>query len=275
MEIMQRAEYIAEQIRRRSGFLPSAGLILGSGWGGVAEALENKTIIPYAELDEMPLCGVAGHAGNFILGFSHGFPVILVQGRFHLYEGRDCAEVVLPVAVVRALGAQKLLLTNAAGGVNYAYSVGDMMVLNDHINLTGKNPLVGVRPTEKAPVFVDMTHTYDQHLSDMLSAALEGAGLKVRNGVYMQLLGPSYETPAEIRAYRTLGADAVGMSTAIEAIFARYLGMRVCAVSCITNMAAGMGDKLNHEDVLEQTSSRSAKFEKAIELFLKEMACSV
>lgn len=273
MDIMQNAARIAEKIRERSGpEAPSAGIVLGSGWNGVAEALEDKTVIPYSALEGMPRCGVEGHAGNFVIGRSGKAKVVAVQGRFHLYEGRAISEAVLPVAVLYELGVRTLLLTNAAGGVNYSYAEGDMMILRDHINFTGRNPLEGVRPSPERPVFIDMTQAYDEKLSSALEAAFASAHIPVKRGVYMQLLGPSFETPAEIRAFRGMGADAVGMSTVMETIFARYLGMRVCAVSCITNLAAGMtGRPLAHDEVLAAFDGKQKKIAEAVLDFIGKL----
>ncbi len=264
-DVFLRAEKIAAQIEEKiGGGLPSVGLILGSGWGGASDLLSDAVMLPYASLCGMPRCGVSGHAGEVVVGRTGKAVAAVFCGRFHLYEGRSCGEVVLPVAVLHALGVDKVLLTNAAGGVNRAFSVGDMMILADHINMTGVNPLLGVKPRDKYPVFVDMSDVYDASLSDALRGSLLAEGLSVRAGVYMQLTGPTYETRAEVRAFRVLGADAVGMSTAVEAMYARYLGMRVAAVSCITNLAAGMGGKVCHEEVLEQTALREKKLSRAI-----------
>lgn len=273
MDIMQNAARIAKKIRERSGpEALSAGIVLGSGWNGVAEALEDKTVIPYSALEGMPRCGVEGHAGNFVIGRSGKAKVVAVQGRFHLYEGRAISEAVLPVAVLYELGVRTLLLTNAAGGVNYSYAEGDMMILRDHINFTGRNPLEGVRPSPDRPVFIDMTQAYDEKLSSALEAAFVSAHIPVKRGVYMQLLGPSFETPAEIRAFRGMGADAVGMSTVMETIFARYLGMRVCAVSCITNLAAGMtGRPLAHGEVLAAFDGKQKKIAEAVLEFIGKL----
>ena len=263
------ARSIADQIRESCSVPPRIGFVLGSGWGGVADALRNARKIPYAELRGMPRCGVEGHAGNFVLGELDGVQVVLQQGRIHMYEGHTAREAVLPVAVMRELGADRLILTNAAGGISSSFSVGDLMVLTDHMNFTGRNPLDGATPSNEYPVFADMTHVYDAAMSDALFCAGDGCGVKVHGGVYMQVLGPTFETPAEIRAYARLGADAVGMSTAIEAVYARYLKMRVAAVSCITNPAAGLSSgAIEHADVIAQSQKR----EKIFSAFLKRAA---
>ena len=260
--IRMRAEAIARQIEKLAypagAQHPRLGVVLGSGWGAAAAALEGAANIPFAHLADMPLCGVAGHAGHFICGSLGGKPAVAVQGRFHLYEGHSAAEAVLPVAVLFELGVRAVLLTNAAGAIAEGARVGEVMAVRDHINLTGRNPLVGLHADDRTP-FVDLTHAYDARLRADLLAACREAGVRCREGVYLQLLGPSYETPAEIRAFRTLGADAVGMSTAVEVIYARYLGMRVAALSFFSNVAAGLTEhELSHAEVLAE-SRRSAE----------------
>lgn len=252
------AKSIAEQLRKRTGAQPHIGLVLGSGWGGIAAVLESAVAVPYADLPEMPACGVAGHAGNFVFGKVGDRSVAIVQGRFHLYEGHGEASAVLPVRVLYELGARTVILTNAAGGLNPHYSVGDLMILNDHINFTCRNPLIGVKPDAEFPDrFVDMTAVYDRGLRDIIREECGKLNIPAHYGTYMQVLGPSYETPAEIRAFRAIGADAVGMSTVIEAIYARYLGMKVAGISNITNMGAGLvAGGLAHADVLQESRRR-------------------
>lgn len=272
-DIFARAERLADGIRARIGSRkPSVGLVLGSGWGGAAGSLSDPVKIPYASLEGMPQCGVAGHAGEMTVGKAGDVCAVIFCGRFHLYEGRPCSEVVLPVAIMHALGIKKVLLTNSAGAINASFSVGDMMVLSDHINLTGVNPLRGIRARDKYPVFVDMSAVYDAALSTVLEKSLVAADLPVKRGVYLQVMGPTYESRAEVRAYRALGADAVGMSTAVEAMYANYLRMRTAAVSCITNQAAGMGGKVCHEEVLEQTALREKKLSEAVLSFIENSA---
>lgn len=247
------AKSIANEILRETRGVPRIGLVLGSGWGSVVESIQNRRVIPYSDLAGMPKCGVEGHAGNFVVGDLNGKCVVAVQGRFHLYEGRKMEEVLMPVRVLYEMGVRTILLTNAAGGVNEEYAVGDVMVIGDHINMTCRNPLIGVAPTEDKPIFVDMTHVYDEKIKRIILECCKKRGLRGHEGVYMQLLGPTFETPAEIRAFRVLGADAVGMSTVVEALYARYLKMQVGGVSFITNLAAGMGNDICHEDVLAQS----------------------
>lgn len=260
-EIERRAQRIAQQIAERldaSGCRrPRLGFILGSGWGAAADRMEVSASFPFARLDGMPTCGVPGHTGVFLCGTMAGKPAAAVQGRLHMYEGHPPAEAVLPVAVLYALGVRTIVLTNAAGAVNAEYSAGDVMVIRDHINFTFRNPLAGL-DSGKRTRFVDLTCTYDEPLRAALCGACADVGIPWHEGVYMQVLGPSFETPAEVRAFRVLGADAVGMSTAVEAVYARYLGMRVAAVSFLSNVAAGLSaDGVSHAEVLER-SKRSA-----------------
>lgn len=249
---------IAGEIRNRISVSPRVGVVLGSGWGGVAAAIENGIAVPYSDLRGMPACGVAGHAGNFVFGNIGEKNVAVVQGRFHLYEGHNEASAVLPVRVLYEMGVRTVILTNAAGGLNPNYSVGDLMILNDHINFTCRNPLIGIKPTSEFPDrFVDMTEVYDRGMRDMIREECAKHKIPAHLGTYIQVLGPSYETPAEIRAFRSLGADAVGMSTVIEAIYARYLGMKVAGISNITNMGAGLVvGGLAHADVLQESRRR-------------------
>lgn len=266
------AAHIAAQLKERGVSAFAAAVVLGSGWDGVVSFLEDKTVIPYAELDGMPKCGVKGHAGNFVFGRIGNKNVVVLQGRFHMYEGRSAGEAVLPIEIVRALGVDNLILTNAAGAVNEEYRTGDIMLLRDHINLTGRNPLEGVGAEPDFPVFIDMSGAYDEDFRRELKMLSEKAGLCAHEGVYAQLLGPSYETPAEIVMLRRIGADAVGMSTAVEAIYARYLKMRVAAISCISNMAAGIHSaSLAHEEVLEVLQKNRDKLSVLLRDFIERV----
>ena len=253
MDVCERAKKIAAQLQKEAG-MPRIGFILGSGWGDAAH-LEGERAVAFSSLEGMPACTVAGHAGNFLFGKAGGNSAVISQGRLHLYEGHAAATAVLPVAVLYELGVRTVVLTNAAGGIDPAMKPGELMLLRDHINLTGQNPLVGRAGPQ---IFADMTQLYDAELRQTVASACKALSIPCREGVYLQVTGPSYETPAEIRAFRAMGADAVGMSTAIEAVFARYLGMRVAGISCITNMAAGVSEgKLDHADVLAQSKRNS------------------
>ena len=243
-----------EILKRQYNRIPRIGLILGSGWSSVCDELENKVTVSYSSLPDMPVCSVAGHKGNFILGAMNGIDIIVAQGRFHIYEGRSFDEILKPIRIMYTLGIETLILTNAAGGINPNYCRGDIMVLSDHINLSCRNPLIGVKPTEDFPIFCDMTKTYDVELQKLILSQCQKIGIRAHSGTYLQVSGPTYETPAEIKFYRTIGADAVGMSTAVESIYARYLKLRVAAVSGITNMGAGIETEiLDHQDVLSQS----------------------
>jgi purine-nucleoside phosphorylase len=246
---------LLSRLQKLSSLRPRLAFVLGSGFHHVLQNLEVAARLPYAKLPGFPRPGVAGHAGELLVGTLGGTPVYVLNGRAHYYEGYSLAEVTFPVRVLAALGAQAVLLTNAAGGINRRFRPGDFMLLTDHINLMGDNPLRGPAPTG-LPRFVDLTHTYDAALGKLLFQASRRARTKLQRGVYLAVSGPSYETPAEIRAFAHLGAAAVGMSTVPEAIVARQLGLRVAALSCITNLGAGLGAAtLSHDEVL-QTAQR-------------------
>ena len=225
--------------------------MLGSGLGAFADALEDAVAVPFAEIPHFPASTVVGHSGALVIGRSRGVPVAVMKGRVHFYEGYGLDQVVFPVRVLGRLGVKTLVITNAAGAINPAFAPGDLMVIEDHVNLLG-NPLLGPNEEALGPRFPDMSEAYDRGLRDVAEAACQAAAVRCHRGVYVSLTGPSYETPAEIRMFRTMGADAVGMSTAPEVIAARHMGMRVAGLSCLTNMAAGVTDrKLDHREVLE------------------------
>lgn len=264
------AEKAAATIRARTGSpATSIGLILGSGLGGLTKAIEGSVRIPFGEIPGFPEATVVGHDGALIVGTLGGRQVAALSGRFHMYEGHSAALAAFPVRVLRALGARELFVSNAAGGISPKLAVGDLMMISDHLNLMGANPLVG--PLQPGEVrFPDMTDAYDPGLRRALRTTAEKLGIKLREGVYAGVLGPSYETPVEVKMLRTLGADAVGMSTVPEVILARALGMRVAGVSCITNAAAGgTGAALSHAEVLETTARVSASFESLVIEFLR------
>jgi purine-nucleoside phosphorylase len=246
----QIAEAVAA-VRSRTALAPRMGLVLGSGLGAFAKTLEAPTAIPYGEIPHFPASSTSGHQGELVLGHSGGVPVAVMAGRAHYYEGYPLERVVFPVRVLRSLGAEILIVTNAAGSVNAAFAPGELMIIEDHINFIG-NPLLGPNPESLGPRFPDMSDAYDVRLRRVAEDACRAAGATPRRGVYIAMTGPSYETPAEIRMARTLGADAVGMSTAPEVVAARHMGVRVLGISCLTNMAAGVtGQKLDHREVLE------------------------
>jgi len=236
---------------RAPGFTPALGIILGSGLGAVAEALEDPVTIPYQDLPDFPRPGVAGHAGSLSLGTLAGLPVAVLQGRRHVYESGDAAGMRFPVRTLKLAGAHTLLATNAAGSLRPDVGPGSLMAISDHINLLGANPLTGPNDEEVGPRFPSLRDAYDPDLRQTLHRAAGSLGIELADGVYLATAGPSFETPAEIRAFRILGADAVGMSTVPEVILARHAGLKVAAVSAITNLAEGMGgDALSHEQTL-------------------------
>lgn len=251
----------AADVRKRCGVSPRVALVLGSGLGGFADELEDKVSIPYAEIKGMPRSKVAGHAGNLVVGRAEGVPVVAMQGRVHLYEGHPARDVVFGARLMLALGADTIVITNAAGGLKEGFAPGDLMVIDDHLNLTGQNCLLGPNEETMGPRFVDMTIAYDPELRAIAHETAKELGFSLQRGVYAGLLGPTYETPAEIRMLRTLGADAVGMSTVLEAIAARHMGAAVLGVSCITNLGAGLtAQLLNHEEVQEVADRVRGKF---------------
>jgi len=239
-------------VEARTALRPKIGLVLGSGLGAFAKTLEEATAIPFGQIPHFPVSTAIGHEGALVVGLSGGVPVAVMAGRVHYYEGYKPAEVVFPVRVLGRFGVKIAIMTNAAGTVNTGFRPGELMVIEDHINYMGMNPLVGPNDDELGLRFFDLSEAYDPELRRIAEEACAAAGVTVRKGVYIAFAGPSYETPAEIRMARTLGADAVGMSTVPEVIAARHMGMRVLGLSCITNMAAGVTkQKLDHREVLE------------------------
>jgi purine-nucleoside phosphorylase len=237
-------------IKKRVALEPRIGVVLGSGLGAFADTLEDLIKIPYRDLPHMPAPAVAGHAGNLCFGRAGGVPVVCMQGRVHLYEGYAVDKVVQGVRTMARLGVRVVLLTNAAGGLDPSWTAGDLMMVTDHVNWTGTSPLVGTNDDALGPRFPDMTDAYDPELRALLAGVAREAGIGLRTGVYAALLGPSYETPAEVRMLRQLGVQAVGMSTVAEVIALRHMGIRVGALSCITNLAAGISPRpLDHADV--------------------------
>lgn len=255
---------------------PLLGLVLGSGLGSYAEGLSEASSVAYADLPHFPRASVVGHAGRLWFGRARGIPVAVLQGRVHLYEGFSPAQVVFPVRALAGLGVKAVCLTNAAGGVRAGFQPGDLMRLTDHLNLTAQNPLVGANEARRGTRFPDMTHPYDIALGQALVDSALALGLPLHAGVYAQLLGPSYETPAEITMLRTLGADAIGMSTVLETIALRHLAVRVAGVSCITNLAAGLAaGPLAHAEVAEVAGRAEGNFAKLLDGFVERAAQQV
>lgn len=258
------AEY-AEILKEKIGVTPKIGIVLGSGLGGLGEKIENAVFADYKDLDGFPVSTAPGHKGRFVAGKLAGKDVICMQGRLHFYEGHEMADILLPVRTLRCLGVETLVLTNAAGGVNTSFSVGDIMLIEDHINFMGKNPLVGQNDDRFGCRFPDMSFAYAPELRALAEESAAETGIDIRKGVYLACSGPSYETPAEIRAFRVLGADAVGMSTVPEVIAANHCGMRVLAFSLISNMAAGiLKQPLTEEEVLEAGRKKGAEMQRLI-----------
>ncbi len=239
-----------KSIRQKTDFVPDLALVLGSGLGGYADRIRTVSTVAYEEIDGFPVSTVAGHNGRFVFGYVEDVPVVAMQGRVHYYEGYAMSDVVLPIRVMGLLGAERLVLTNAAGGINERFRAGDLMLITDHIATALPSPLRGENLDAFGPRFPDMTEVYSKRMGAVVKAAAERLSVPLQQGVYVQLGGPQYETPAEIRMYRALGADAVGMSTACEAIAARHMGLEVCGISCITNAAAGgNAAALDHKEV--------------------------
>lgn len=259
----------ADYIKARITDVPETAVVLGSGLGILADELENKIVIPYKDIPHFPVSTVVGHAGELILGMLNYTPILAMSGRFHYYEGYDISQVTFPIRVFAKLGIKNLILTNAAGGVNLDYNPGDLMLIKDHINFSGVSPLRGKNLDEFGARFPDMSNVYDKNVLKIIKTACDELGIGVNEGVYAYMQGPNYETPAEIKALRLLGADAVGMSTVPEAIIACHSGLRVVAVSCITNMAAGILEQpLSHEEVKETAEFASRKFVNLIKLLV-------
>ncbi len=253
----------------RSSLVPRLGLVLGSGFGAAASAVQDATILPYAELPGFADSTVPGHAGRLILGHLAGVPVAVLAGRAHFYEGHDPGVVTFPIRLLHALGVESLLLTNAAGGIRADLAPGDFVALTDHLNFMGMNPLRGAPPESR---FVDLSEVYDPGLRSLLRRAGDETGQVVKEGVYLAVAGPSYETPAEIRAFGAWGADLVGMSTVPEAIVARHCGLRVAGLSCVTNRAAGLGGRICHQEVLDMGRRVSDRATRLLTRFAREMS---
>ncbi|WP_432401465.1 purine-nucleoside phosphorylase [Wukongibacter sp. M2B1] len=257
IEIKESAEYILSKLSLE----PEIGLILGSGLGAIGDQIEDPQYFPYNEIPNFPVSTVEGHAGKLVVGILEGKRVVAMQGRFHYYEGYNMQEVTFPVRVMKLLGVKTLIVTNAAGAVNTSYKPGDLMLINDHLNLAFDNPLIGKNLNDFGTRFPDMSNAYDFNLRHRVKKIASSLNIELREGVYACMTGPTYETPAEIRMVRTIGADAVGMSTVPEVIVAVHSGLKVIGVSCMTNMAAGILDQpLDHSEVMETSTMAREKF---------------
>lgn len=267
-KVYESVNYIKNIIK----YSPDIGVILGSGLGDMADKIEDKTIIKYSDVPNMPVSTVKGHAGQFVFGKLNGKNVVMMQGRFHYYEGNKMELLALPIYIMKYLGVDKLIVTNAAGGVNTKFKPGDLMIIKDHINFVFNNPLIGKNDEKIGPRFPDMSAAYDKKLIGIAKKSAEKRNIDLVEGTYLMLSGPTYETPAEIRMVRILGGDAVGMSTVPEVIAANHCGIKVLGISCITNMACGILDQpLNHSEVIETSNRVKGKFTSLISEIIHEL----
>lgn len=254
-----------ESVKDKIPFKPRVALVLGSGLGDYGEEIRIESILEYKEIEGFPVSTVQGHKGRFLFGYVDNVPVVIMQGRVHYYEGYGMTDVVLPIRLMKLMGAEVLFLTNAAGGVNYDFSAGDFMLIRDQIASFVPSPLIGANLEDLGPRFCDMSEVYDQDLRDIIRRAAEDLEIPLKEGVYVQLAGPNFETPAEVKMCRILGGDAVGMSTACEGIAANHMGMKICGISCICNLACGMTDEpLSHKEVQEVADRVAPLFKKLI-----------
>ena len=247
-----------ESVKARIDFEPEIALILGSGLGDYGESIDVVATLSYSDIEGFPVSTVKGHKGRFIFGYIKGVPVVCMQGRVHYYEGYPISDVVLPTRLMKLMGAKVLFLTNAAGGANFDFEAGDLMLIKDHIMLTVPSPLIGENIEELGLRFPDMSDVYKKDLQEIIRTVAKDNDIKLQEGVYIQLSGPNFETPAEVRMCRTLGADAVGMSTAAEAVAANHMGMKVCGISCISNLCAGMSNECLTAEEVDETAARVA-----------------
>ena len=273
MKLYERAQQAAEYIASQTAHRPRVILVLGSGLGDYADQIADADRIPYGEIPGFATSTVPGHKGQLVLGIHRGVEVAVMQGRLHFYEGYRQDEITLPLRVLRLLGAEIVLLTNASGGINLDFAPGDLMLIDDHINFSGTSPLMGENDERFGPRFPDMSQAYDAELKQTMLRVAAQTGVAIQRGVYMMFTGPQFETPAEIRFARTIGADAAGMSTVPEVIIARHCGLRICAVSCITNMAAGILDQpLTHQEVMETGERVKETFGRLVDGFLSALS---
>ena len=260
-------------VREKVDFKPRVALVLGSGLGNYGEQIKISQVLDYHEIEGFPVSTVPGHKGRFLFGYVDDVPVVAMQGRVHYYEGYPMTDVVLPIRLMKLLGAGILFLTNAAGGVNPEFSAGDFMLIKDQIARFVPTPLIGANLEELGPRFCDMSEVYDKDLQEIIRKTAKELGIPLQEGVYIQLTGPNFETPAEVKMCRTLGADAVGMSTACEGIAANHMGMKICGISCISNLACGLTDQpLSHQEVQETADRVAPLFEKLVTASIVNMA---
>lgn len=244
-----------ESVRKKTDFVPRVALVLGSGLGNYAEQIQVQQVLDYRDIQGFPVSTVEGHKGRFVFGYVGQVPVVIMQGRVHYYEGYSITDVVLPIRLMKLLGAEILFLTNAAGGINYQFKPGDFMMITDQISNFVPSPLIGPNLDKLGPRFCDMSQIYDRDLQQIIRESAGKLGILLKEGIYIQLTGPNFESPAEVRMCRILGADAVGMSTACEAVAANHMGMKICGISCISNMGCGMVNQpLSHQEVQETSA---------------------
>lgn len=271
-QVLNKLKKCFDCVRKITDFEPRVAIVLGSGLGDYAQTIDVRCEIPYSDIEGFPVSTVPGHAGKFIFGFVDDIPVVCMKGRVHFYEGYPIEDVVLPVRLMKLLGAKILFLTNAAGGVNTSFHAGDLMMIRDHISVFAPNPLIGPNVDELGVRFPDMSHVYDEDLQCIIKAVAKRNDIYIQEGVYTQLTGPSFESPAEIKMLRLLGCDAVGMSTVVEAIAANHMGMKICGISCICNLAAGMtANPLTHEEVQQAADEAAPKFKLLVTETVREM----
>lgn len=270
-EVYEKLQNCLKSIRTITDFVPEVAIVLGSGLGDYADDIQVECEISYSDIEDFPVSTVPGHAGRFIFGYVGQIPVVCMKGRVHYYEGYPISDVVLPTRLMRLMGAKTLFLTNASGGINPAFKAGDLMLITDHISVYAPNPLMGANLDELGVRFPDMSHIYDEDLQEIIRNTATELDIPLQEGVYIQFTGPSYESPAEVRLAGKLGADAVGMSTAVEAIAANHMGMRICGISCVCNMAAGISKSpLNHEEVQQAANEASNNFKRLVTACVKK-----
>lgn len=270
--VYEKLQSCYESIRKKTDFVPRVALILGSGLGDFAEDIQISQTVSYEEIQGFPVSTVPGHKGRFVFGYVGQVPVVIMQGRVHYYEGYSITDVVLPVRLMKLLGAQILFLTNAAGGINFDFAAGDFMMITDQISDFVPSPLIGENLEELGERFPDMSQIYDKDLQEILRRTAKSLGIRLQEGVYLQLTGPNFESPAEVRMCRILGADAVGMSTACEAVAANHCGMKICGISCITNLGCGMSEQpLSHQEVQEIADKKAPDFKRLLTEAIQEM----
>ncbi len=269
---LEKLDKVFESVRNKTDFEPRVGLILGSGLGDFAKEINVSFELPYSEIEGFPVSTVPGHDGRFIFGTISDVPIVCMKGRVHYYEGYEVSDVVLPVRLMIKLGIKTLFLTNAAGGLQDEMSAGDLMLITDHISVFAPNPLIGPNDSEMGPRFPDMTEVYDLKIREKIQEIAYENDIPLETGVYCQLTGPTYETPAEIRMLKTLGVDAVGMSTVVEAVAARHMGVKVCGISCISNLAAGLSkNPLSHEEVQAAADQAAPRFTRLVSEVIKTL----